>query len=73
MEKYNVLIADKALRDMENIYQYIAEELLSPETAMRQYNRIADSILSLEGKRRGELIIPETNYRGQHNAWSNRR
>jgi hypothetical protein len=28
--------------------RHIAEELLSPETAMRQYNRIADSILSLE-------------------------
>jgi plasmid stabilization system protein ParE len=48
MKKYNVLIADKALRDMETIYQYIAQELLSPDAAMRQYNRIADSILSLE-------------------------
>jgi plasmid stabilization system protein ParE len=48
MKKYNVLITDKALRDMETIYQYIAGELHSPETAMRQYNRIADLILSLE-------------------------
>jgi hypothetical protein len=48
MKKYNVLIADKALRDMEAIYQHIALELLSPETAIRQYNRIADFILSLE-------------------------
>jgi hypothetical protein len=48
MKKYSVLIADKALRDMEAIYQYIALELLSPEIAMRQYNRISGSILSLE-------------------------
>jgi plasmid stabilization system protein ParE len=48
MKKYNVLIADKALRDMETIYQYIALELLSPDVVMRQYNRIANSILSLE-------------------------
>jgi plasmid stabilization system protein ParE len=48
MKKHNVLIADKALRDMEAIYQYIALELLSPDAAMRQYNRIADSVLSLE-------------------------
>ncbi|MDR1134181.1 MAG: type II toxin-antitoxin system RelE/ParE family toxin [Synergistaceae bacterium] len=48
MKKYNVLISDKALRDMEAIYEYIALELLSPETAMRLYNRISDSILSLE-------------------------
>jgi hypothetical protein len=34
MKKHNVLIADKAFRDMEAVYQHIALELLSPEIAM---------------------------------------
>ena len=33
---------------MEDIYNYIALELLSPENAMGQYNRIADEILTLD-------------------------
>lgn len=48
MEKYTVQITDEALRDMEDIYRYIAEKLKSPENALGQYNRIADAVLSLE-------------------------
>ena len=48
MKHYDVLISDKANNDMEAIYAYIAETLLSPVTAARQYDRIADAILSLE-------------------------
>ena len=48
MEKYEVNITDEALGDMEKIYEYIAFELLSPENAMGQYNRIADAILTLD-------------------------
>ena len=33
---------------MESIYEYIAEELLAPDTAMGQYNRIADAIETLD-------------------------
>jgi hypothetical protein len=33
---------------MEDIYNYIAIELMSPENAMGQYNRIADEILTLD-------------------------
>ena len=33
---------------MEDMYNYIALELLSPESAMGQYNRIADEILTLD-------------------------
>lgn len=47
MEKYKVEITKEALQDMETIYNYIAVELLSPENAMSQYNRIADEILTL--------------------------
>lgn len=44
---YQVGITDSALRDMTAIYDYIADKLLSPETAMKQYDRIAEAIQSL--------------------------
>ena len=47
MNQYNVKITGKALEDMERIYNYIALDLLVPDTAMGQYNRIADAIESL--------------------------
>lgn len=48
MMKYEVLVSGKSLEDMEAIYSYIAEKLFSPIAAMKQYNRIAEAILSLE-------------------------
>ena len=48
MKKYKVEITREALQDMEYIYNYIAIDLLSPENAMGQYNRIADEILTLD-------------------------
>ena len=48
MKHYEVLISDKALADMESIYIYIADTLLEPNIAVKQYNRIADAILTLE-------------------------
>lgn len=48
MKKYKVEITKEALKDMEDIYNYIAIDLLSPENAMGQYNRIADEILALD-------------------------
>ncbi len=47
MKRYKVQITEKALIDMEEIYNYIADDLLEPEYAMNQYNRVADSIESL--------------------------
>lgn len=47
MKQFTVQITDKALEDMEEIYDYIAKQLQSPENAMRQYNRIADAIEGL--------------------------
>ncbi len=46
--KYNVVITREAEQDMEDIYNYIALELLAPENAIGQYNRIAEAILQLE-------------------------
>ena len=48
MELYKVEITREALQDMEDVYNYIAIDLLSPENAMGQYNRIADEILTLD-------------------------
>ncbi len=48
MKQYKVEITREALQDMEDIYNYIAVDLLSPENAMGQYNRIADEILTLD-------------------------
>lgn len=48
MKKYKVIITDDALLDMENIYKYITYELLAPQNARDQYNRISKAVLSLE-------------------------
>ena len=48
MIQYEVEITEAAASDMEQLYDYIAINLLSPETAMEQYNRIADATLTLE-------------------------
>ncbi|MCR5112816.1 MAG: type II toxin-antitoxin system RelE/ParE family toxin [Acholeplasmatales bacterium] len=47
MREYPVKITEKALGDMNGIYEYIAVNLQSPENAMGQYNRIADCVLAL--------------------------
>ena len=52
MKQYDVKISHEALSDMEQIYSYIADRLLEPDTAMGQYNRIAEAIQSLN-------ILPE--------------
>ena len=40
MKQYDVKISHAALSDMEQIYSYIADRLLEPDTAIGQYNRI---------------------------------
>lgn len=47
MEKYQVLMTEKAEKDMENLYNYIAVEDQAPQAAMAQYNRIAGQIMAL--------------------------
>ena len=47
MKCFAVEITDRALADMEAIYNYIADNLLLPETAMQQFNRIAEAVESL--------------------------
>ena len=47
MKAYVVRVTDEALEDMQALRAYIANELLSPENAERQYRRIAEKILTL--------------------------
>lgn len=47
MKQYVVRITDRALADMEEIYNYIAIQLQASENAMGQYNRIAEAIEGL--------------------------
>ncbi len=46
--KFHVKISKDAKEDLQKIYTYIAEELLSPEVAVNQLERIEASILSLD-------------------------
>ena len=48
MKYFSVKITDRALADMNAIYDYIAEKLQARETAMRQYSRIAEAVKSLQ-------------------------
>ena len=60
--KFEVELAEKADRDLRNIFFYIAVDLSAPENAERQINRLWDAILSIdelpERYRRYELGIP---------------
>lgn len=47
MKEYDVKITRRALADMDMIYDYIARSLQAPDTAAKQYDRIADGIMSL--------------------------
>lgn len=47
MKQYTVKITDRALADMEEIYNYIAIHLQAVENAIGQYNRISEAIEGL--------------------------
>lgn len=48
MDKYKVKINPKAIRELDSIYQYIANEKLAPENAKGQIDRIKKAILTLD-------------------------
>ena len=48
LDKYKVKINLGAIRELDNIYEYIANEKLAPENAKGQVDRIKKSILSLD-------------------------
>ena len=48
MDKYSVKLMSRALQDLGGIYDYIANTLLEPGTALNLVDRIENAILSLE-------------------------
>ena len=48
MDKYEVMLYPRALRDIDDIYAYIALEKLSPDNAKGQTDRIWAEIKKLE-------------------------
>lgn len=47
MDKYKIKVNPRAIRELGQIYEYIAKEKLAPENAKGQTDRIKKSILSL--------------------------
>ena len=47
MDNYQVKITPKAIRELNSIYGYIADEKMSPEYAKGQVDRIKNAILNL--------------------------
>lgn len=48
MEKYKVKVNPRAIRELDSIYEYIANEKSAPENAKGQIDRIKKSVLSLD-------------------------
>lgn len=48
MDKYKVKVNPKAIRELDSIFQYIANEKLAPENAKRQVDRIKKALLRLD-------------------------
>ena len=48
MDKYSVKLMNRAQRDLDGIYTYIAQTLLECETALVLIEKIENEILSLE-------------------------
>lgn len=48
MDKFTVKLYKRAIKDIDSIYAYIADEKLSPENAKGQAERIKNAILGLE-------------------------
>lgn len=48
MDKYVVKLYARAYRDLDDIYTYIAENLLEPDTALNMVDELENAIFSLE-------------------------
>ncbi|MCM1187064.1 MAG: type II toxin-antitoxin system RelE/ParE family toxin [Lachnoclostridium sp.] len=48
MDEYKVRINAKAIRELDSIYGYIANEKMAPENAEEQIGRIKKAILNLD-------------------------
>ena len=48
LDKYKVKVNPRAIRELDHIYEYIANEKLAPENAKGQVDRIKKAVLSLD-------------------------
>ncbi len=48
LDKYKVKINSKAIRELDSIFEYIANEKMAPENAKGQVDRIKKAILNLD-------------------------
>lgn len=48
MDKYNVKVNPRAIRELDLIYEYIKNEKSAPENAKGQVDRIKKAVLSLD-------------------------
>lgn len=48
MDKYVVKLYTRAYHDLDDIYTYIAETLLEPDTALNMVDELEEAIFSLE-------------------------
>ncbi len=62
---FDVQISEQADRDLRNIFEYIAFELLSPQNAAGQIDRLEDAISKLD-------TMPEKFCRYEREPWYNR-
>ena len=62
---YDVEITDRAIFDLKTLYEYIANALMVPIAAKKQYIRIEDAIYSLRD-------MPERFKRYEKGPWRNR-
>ena len=57
--KYNIMYTAGAKRDLRNIFKYISEELLAPENAAGQVERIMASIRTLDSMPKRNRLYEE--------------
>ena len=48
MDKYKVKVNPRAIRELDQIFEYISNEKLAPENAKGQVDRIKKAVLSLD-------------------------
>ncbi|MBE5792551.1 MAG: type II toxin-antitoxin system RelE/ParE family toxin [Clostridiales bacterium] len=65
MNKWNVIYTEQAVQDLRDIYEYIAFNLLEPETAAKQVQRIMADITKLE-------MLPMRHQLYQRSPWKER-
>ena len=62
MDKYKVKVNPRAIRELDHIYEYIANEKLAPENAKGQVDRIKKSIKQAPNDTINHLVLVLTKH-----------